>query len=549
MIRLISFVFILILTSCFATSAYNNDVYDLHFNIPDNWTVIEHQNGKVIDLVHNSRTATINIAYYQYEAPVTANGVQVTRSMARYDGWMNMFERPGSVKENNQANVDESYVAVYSKHGLSDDGLLTLEELIVGEYYYVKGNNAAIISLKTEHSFWKVIQGNLRIVVDSFWMGKEKKKLKAARKSPFRKKESWTHSGENGKNQYYFSSPVSWNANLELVFEIPLAKKEKGTHTKPILSDHMVVGVVENQLYGVSLVTGKKTWAYNLNGEVRRNLTAGNDIVSFVLEAEQSTLISVVPETGLLLFKKDIEDLISDPIMVSQNIVLLTEQELRLINGVTGDDIWKVRGRFEEGFVPVWGNDKLIVVKDESTLEARALDTGKKLWEYHSEENIKLQPIISSDLVVFGVSTSNDFDEDQSSLLNAINSETGDLVWETLFSQSTIIDSSWISGTDESIVAVTHYDNNYVVSLLQSKTGILSWRELFTLWTMKRPLVTSSFVMFPNEKNALLNFDVLTGEPLEFSYPHKDKLVHFFMTSYGILGIEAGEEYTLSLYR
>lgn len=547
--KLISLFFVVFSSVCLAVSSYNNDTYEIHFNVPDNWSVIERQNGKVIDIVHNSHTATINISYYQYEAPVTANGVQIMRATGRYDGWMNMFERPGSVKENSQANVDESYVAVYSKHGLSDDGMLRLQELIVGEYYYVLGKNAAIISLQTEHSFWKVIQGNLRTVVDSFWMGKERKKERVLNRKQRRKKEAWTHSGENGKNQYYFSAPVSWNATLSPVFQTEIASQNGSSYTLPIVADRMVVGSVGHHLYGVELATGKKVWGYDIEGTIRRNMSYGQDIVSLVIEDETSSLISIIPETGLVLFKKEIDTVISDPVMVSENIVVVTDHAVMLINGVTGEDVWKVKGRFLENSSPVWTNDTLFVVKDDSTIEARSLKTGKKQWDYRADHAITLNPMISSDNIVFGSMSSDRFDDNQESFLTGISVSEGTLVWQKSLHESTIIDSSLIAGTDEDVVVVTHYDNHYIVSLFESQTGELRWREPFTLWSIKRPLVASSFIMFPSEHHSILNFDVLTGESLEFSYPYSDKLHCFLMTSCGLLGLEEGDKFRLSLYR
>jgi hypothetical protein len=550
--RLVSFIFLIFIGACFANASYENDTYGINFDIPDNWTLSERLNGRFIDLAHETKIASINISYFQFDEPVTANGLQIMRATSRYDGWMNLFERQGTAKENKSANVSESYVAVYSKHGLSNDGQLTLQEFIVGEYYYVSGNVGVVVSLSTEHNFWKIIQTNLRVLIDSFWLGTERDSW-VSKDDPFKSdNEIWTHTGANEKNQNNFPLPFNWNDELNLVFETELGLNDTNHSKMPLFIEDTLITTVENRIYSLSLPSGNVNWSYELHGNIVNDLAYGNNVLTIVSSENVSSenvtsVMGVIPETGHVLFQRYVDDLIVDPVMVSENIVLITDTGLNYLNGVTGETKWKVNADYSPGFKPLFYEGQLITVKNASTIESRDDKNGKKLWNSKKFDSIVLQPVIVSDNIVFGIS------DNDTSFLVAIDKRKGDIKWKYQYESSSFIDKTLISGTDEFITVITKIvDSNalYLLSAQKVATGEVMWEKPFSTTALTRPLITTSFVMIQNSGGSLYGFDNLSGEDIDVIYSDDNKdITYYFLTSFGLVGLSTGESYKVMCYK
>jgi len=542
--RYFFFVFFIICTALFAVTPYENLEYGIHFNVPDHWTVVEHQNGRVIDLIHESKTATINITTYAFEKPVTANGLQEMRAVGRYDGWMNMFERPGTVKENKKANADESYIAVYSKHGLADEKTLKLEEFIVGEYYYVKDSAAVVVSVQTQHSFWKIIQGSLRIVVDSFWMGKEREGWVDKRPEKVRH-EVWSSQGEHLKNQNFFSRTTTWNATMDRLLTTSFGDVSPNEFVAPVFYGEDVVTPVDHRLFSMALPSGNMNWSYSLRGDIIHDLSVGKDIIALVTSENGSVLYSVIPENGFLLFEQEIDPLLTAPVVVSDNIILVSERAISVIDGVTGEERWRSRGKYDASVQLLFMGESLLLNEGNRSLESRDIQTGRRRWDQSFRESLFLEPVISSKNIILGQRPKS---EDEPDRLLAIHAYSGEQMWDFVLDEARFVGSSFIAASDDVICFLVEVEDRLEVMSLDTKKGKMLWRSPFETIPPAKPLLTNRFVIFQQD-GFFVTFDNLTGEKSFLSIQDHDEFDYFFVTTKGIVTFFRGETYDVSLYR
>ena len=174
--QLIIFLFCIIsLLKPLIAEDYHSERYKYHVKLIDDWGLEVDARKKKVSMVHPEKLVTINVIGFYYPDTITANGLQKRRMGSIYDGWLNIFERSGTEKENDNAAVEESYIALYTKHQIDDK--LKINEKMVAEYYYVRDQNAYVISLETYKEDWPSIQKTFKRLVKSFWVGEGDKPI------------------------------------------------------------------------------------------------------------------------------------------------------------------------------------------------------------------------------------------------------------------------------------------------------------------------------------------------------------------------------------
>lgn len=163
-----------------ATLAYTNKH---HFNLEllENWAFKEKSQGKRLLLAHPQGLADVVIVTFSIKNSLVAtddlslaNVLSADRASRYYDGWILAYKRDGTHSENVQANVDSSYLSVYSKYKLNSD--METDQRIVSEYVYIKDNNVYLIKINSHKKYWNAVKHDLKKLIQSFWIGEGKRK-------------------------------------------------------------------------------------------------------------------------------------------------------------------------------------------------------------------------------------------------------------------------------------------------------------------------------------------------------------------------------------
>ena len=218
-----------------ASQATSHHIGEVHFELPETWEIKQPIKSKSIYITNNEHIATINIIQKKMYEPITANALQEKRAISHYDGWINILTKPSSEKDKILANVEDAHVAVYIKQFLNNN--LTLDEKLVGEYYYIKDSLSVIVSFTTTKSHWKEIQPNIKTFLNSFWIGEGERTSYIPKENV---QNQWTQPGNINNNFFIDATPPIFRElalNWELNITQNITKK-----IQPILyDDHLFV--------------------------------------------------------------------------------------------------------------------------------------------------------------------------------------------------------------------------------------------------------------------------------------------------------------------
>ena len=146
------------------------------------------------------------------------------------------------------------------------------------------------------------------------------------------------------------------------------------------------------------------------------------------------------------------------------------------MNYLTGEWLWKNFSSTSFNSEIKIFEDKFFLIDLENTLRCISLNDGKELWSFNTERSFiksqsKLSLIIQNGLVIF-IDTFGD--------INALNIETGNLVWQTqtinedIFESAFLLKSSRLVSHDDTIY-VSNNQNKFFA--IDSRNGIIKWEQ------------------------------------------------------------------------
>ncbi len=488
------FFFLLLLgASLHAKSTYFDEKSGIHLSVPSDWQALSGRDPVRVSLLHNDLVSSINVYVYTFGTPVTANALYQRVMSSVYDGWINLMQRKGSLAENQQANVDDSHVAVFSKNLLGDN--LQVKKVIIGEYYYIKGNTGYVISIRTDDGHWATLKNSAKKVIDSFWVGKGAPPIAVAKKID--DATGWQMIGLNSANSYYCSLSVLQSA-AQTTLNVEAT-------SPPVTSKNSIFFANNNTLYSESLIANRRNWEFTLQGSVHRGLVFQDDILNFVQEGEPCQLFGVFAENGNVLYKVSLESAShSDLIYSNESLYIVDGSKLRSFASDTGSEQWAVDLQLDFNLYPVVSGNHVLVVSQEGSLLDCDSKSGTERWRRSFDVKPLFSPTIMGDRAIV---TFKD-------CILSVDLNTGDNQWK--FPCAVIVPPS----AGDQIIALTTSGNVQILAAIRPADGAPIWETPVTGLRPARPLVTEDRVLVRG-----VGFSNKDGKQITSSKINKNKLL------------------------
>lgn len=555
---LLLFVFLLCTISGAWASEYHSERYKFHFNLVDNWLLQEDSRQKVISMIHPERIATINVIGFYYPETITANGLQMKRMGSIYDGWVNIFEREGTEEENKKAAVEESYIALYTKHIIGQD--LKINEKMVAEYHYIRGQNAYVISLETFKSEWPKVQKPFKHVLNSFWVGDGDKPEPVITKKEQPLRQEITQLGISAENRQFIVANPQLQQVLKKKWSKPITLSTE--EVLPLVVDNDVLYTINSgKLQAVNLETGDEVWSFQFDDVLHSSLLIKNDILYFKRMDPEPTLIAVVASRGNVLFKKQIGEVHSALSYINGIIYYVEDEQLIGIDPNTGNTAIEQGLNLNAMFYPVGDSEFVAAVKDKNTLVVCDAENGELIWEKKMIGDLKYSPAIHDGKLIV---TYEKLEPVKQSFITAYSLNEGKHLWSfknrmdkiDILAQPSISNDYMVVplqvievGKTEPIKLLTAFNVNSGDIIWQINSS-LNFSELVT------PVCTDKYLYLADRRDESFHIiDLVTGEkvPHMFDDTHsmsvKDILFFALYKNNIIKWTKTNSDYQISLYR
>lgn len=509
MLRALIFIFVCSLVSFSTLEAkpYFSERYDMNFDTLSDWEVVEEKREKSISMVNDDLLTTINVTGFYFEEPITANGLQIWRMTGTYDGWVNLFERPGSEEEALKANVEDAYVAVYTKHGLNRR--MEVTETIAGEYYYATGNYGYAISIHTPKENWGDVQPSLKDVIDSFWVGKG---LRPLHKKRVMRRYGWQFPGGDFGNTSSIKATPAINAILQSMWTEPIGSSiDFSNASHPIVVDNIVVTLVGKALMAFNLESGQRVWGYSLPDQYDRFLGSHQGVL--YLSGNQGGMLAVLVENGRVLFRIRDEIDYAVPTVFDGLLYGVSKKGVTVFQSDTGDKLKRLIGAFDPSYFAVGNEDSVVFVKSDQRLVLYSTESFKAKWESSVFSGRIMQPSLYKDYVVVGVNGV------VNRPLQILSQNTGKQLW-VYDSSSPVQLLSMPTVANDVVIALLRKTGLEVVDsvvALDVRSGEVVWEKpvLLPSQSFARPVIADRMVFVPvEERGEIVSFDLVTGEQL-----------------------------------
>jgi outer membrane protein assembly factor BamB len=485
----------------------------INFFYPSQWELTE--NNHTIRLIHKQHIATINLSKREMSPIVTANTLQIERSTTLYDGWMKMLSRKSFENEIERANVEDAHINVFLKQELNSK--LSLTEHIVGEYYYIKNNFSYIITVQTLKSNWPYIQSDLKLFLNSFWIGEGTRPEESIIKETT---SSWTTPGNINNNNFIHATPQI-QKKLELQWEFEINSKNNYASFPMVSKANFLFFLQNNTLTKLNYKTGNIEWSFSIENEVNPHYLAYNSSLVFV--------ISNTPIPALSAYSSDTGEKIYSIKLHKQHSIAKFNSSLGFINDAgtikafeihNGNTVWS-KPINATTTTPLIVTEKRLLFQNKNTGEIAAISpiNGNEIWT-------QKPCMLSRDLSLFNsviflpIKHSSGADK-----LLALDINSGDTIWsfdKTILNfkfENTISSSDKVSVFSGTISSIKK-DKAFVLICINNLTGKIEWEKVLDE-PIYRPIVTkTNLFSISKYTKSILILDLLTGEKIPINTHH-----------------------------
>lgn len=159
-----SFLFLNFLQAELKGNRYTDDQYNFEINVPRNWQVNIRNSKRYILMLGPDKASEVGVDVFKMDSSQNNARDVATAHIISYDGWQYIAGRHLSGGE--RRGADSAFSAMYSKSLLSAAG--GKKEIIVQEFYFVKGRQYYILTLTTDSESWLDAKEALLAALDSF---------------------------------------------------------------------------------------------------------------------------------------------------------------------------------------------------------------------------------------------------------------------------------------------------------------------------------------------------------------------------------------------
>lgn len=395
--------FLLTTITCLGVSSesvaaeFRHKWYKVNINYEDDvWTRFNDlERYQLLALKHEDGITSLNVFAYTYAEPPTINGFQERRKTSGYDGWVNLGERMGTDFESKRANVEDSYLSIYSKKTLNAQ--LQMESWVVAEYYYVKETKGYVVSIRTRRELWKSVQDTFKEVVESFWVGDGEKPQVARVKTSETDLEMV---GANPENQ--MSNDVNFDPESNAAFYWEFRSEYDRSDGAPLFAKGAIYAAEEGRVRSFSIYDGKVRWEYEIDGEVDTSLVYHNGRVFFVEEMDEGAkLTAITASKGTLEFSTDLpgNDYLS-PIASSGRLLVMGNGVMVAYSASDGAELWQFPMSGGTHFYPVGSRDYVVAVEGRSKLHLIQGKNGNPYWSQLLGADLVFSPMVVKDMLL-----------------------------------------------------------------------------------------------------------------------------------------------------
>ena len=536
---------------------YDDVKHEMHFDYPEEWALSTERYNRTVHLVHPERIATVSVAVYYFESPVTANGFQKMRMGSRYDGWLHKFERAGKEEELQRSGAEDSYVALYGKHIL--DRNMTTSEMIVGEYYYIKDKRSYVITMTTKKSYWKSVQPVLKSVVSSFWVGKEQPVVDETVFIEDSPDSGWTMVGRDSRNQFSVSAQPAKDGTLKKKWSKSFPRDKKFEDALgPLLTDSKLFFVADRSIYAFERDSGEVLWSYPLSRSLASGMAYANELLYVVLqEGRRNILKALYVENGNVLFSREFETSLSHLVYSNGKLFVQTDSGIESLDAGTGETVHTISYDPKSDVFPALDEGVLVGVSADNMVYAHSEFSGQLNWAVpYEEDDVLFAPTLVNGGVVVCIQ-----DKSSGSLrIQLLSLKTGSLQWEFKHKSIDFFALSPPSAADNSLIIplkISSYtlDGDLVFKphlvAFDLVTGEIQWQQpiLIDKESISRPVLTDGLVFLLNHPlSPLMSYDQMTGEQVAIQWDREidrpSELVSFRSIENSVVVLEAYSDHS-----
>ena len=507
-----------------------SESYHFYFDAPVSWNVVEGTDKRTFLLSDPNGESTVSVEAFFHDDYQALSILKQARVSAYYDGWMIKFERLGNASEKKAANVKDMAIVAYSHYEPGSTG--TMQEVIVGEYYFVTGNYSYVISAKTTTAAWKSVQGPLKRIVTSFSSGHYVPPIIDEPLESYSYTYGWECQGGRPDNSSYSESQLDPATILQAFWSKEVLKNQVFSSLNyPVVYGERVFIYDGSALHAYQANDGNEEWNTPLKGRLSCPLVVSNGVVYFSREETPTmhVVTAVSGESGLVLYSLSF----AQPIIalrVAYGVLTVSNSfGLTLFDAVTGHMIQKKALAIKDESYPVVSTQSVLVYTP-SGLTCLNRKSLEKMWVYSREGHYPFPPLVSKTKVIF-IYQSNDL----MCTVTALAPLTGERAWQAEFPAIKQILSVPCLVQSRYFFVGLDADGNRFLYALSCASGELLWKVPVKAKSDLHyygVLGFSDYVLC-NGGDGLVSYSALTGEsqPLRFLSKSKSKEpLSFFCT-------------------
>jgi outer membrane protein assembly factor BamB len=518
---------------------YHSTPYRFNVDILPEWDSTILPNQKSVIQHHPELNTTINVTAYYFKTQITANALQKIRMGNQYDGWEYILERKGTQIEQHKSNCSDMHVALYKKEVLDPNLIAT--PILVGEYYFVTGNNGYIVTIETDVDQWSRVQPHFEKVLDSFWLGTGNRLLN---EFPRRLTPSLPVSHYTFKHNRFSLGQPNLNRFLEEKAMWEFNNRSTSDINLVAFGDFAVLNF-GNRLLCISLLTYEVVWEY-VDTNIRSNSAiTHHHLVSFIQdEGDETRLVSLDIASGQLLNQRSIPQDTKGLLVNGMDIFVHTNRHVFTFDAVSKEKKWSKSVHLDPTLPLLLGGDHMIYATPKKIVHLNPTNMDKT-WVFKHADLDLVRYLMTDKYLIIELNSSSDLK--QSDRIIALDLQTGKQIWsfslddESSHNQHMRI--SEVSADDESVFVLYHYnssEDNTPSSRLQALTiesGEVAWisEEINGKQWLPHTIISNAIVMIMDNRYVLL--DKLTGE-IVYGYANTFAVMRYFFYQSYIFHVE-----------
>lgn len=312
----------------------------------------------------------------------------------------------------------------------------------------------------------------------------------------FNEPSSWMKFRGDLKNSSFLSQKIEAPKRL-------LWKKELGGAlvSSPVAtSGVLILGGLDKKLYFIDAQTGEKQKTFKTSSSISFSPLLEDSILYFSSEKGDGNLYALNLSNGEILWKKDLKDPSTSPLVVDEKIYLGTSDgRFFCLDKISGKVMWFFKTDDIIKSFPAYADGSLFFGSAGGNFYSLDKDSGKEVWRYKTKSAIFSSPAIKKESVFFGCLDGS---------LYALNKVNGDLLWKfetsgKIFSSPAVDDSTVFIGSNDGYL--------YAVDFLSGK---MNWRFDAKSVIRSSPLIVGNKVFFGSLDGNFYVLDKVNGEPL-----------------------------------